>query len=523
MTAIITNQFRLQNLQYTKRDIDSGLDSYYLAIGRAESWLNDALPPLPDVTFKSEIAARQSLQSMKKITDIAYCAPRHNWTSGNFYDAYDDGDPDLFSKSYYVMNTSNFNVYICLRAGSGPSTVEPIGTDDIAATGVAGVDAPIELADGYVWKYLYTIAASDANRFLTADFIPVFRNEDVAANTIAGQIWDIQITDRGVGYNSDPSLTIEGDGSGATATPIILDGELVGINVVSPGSGYTFARVVVSGGSPASPASARPIISPQSLGREIESVDVINGGTSYPNGILDLVVSGDGVEAEISASVSGGVIQVDPAINNPGYGYTTASIVPAESTAGTDAEFIVELSEIKGGFGYNPVLDLNAYYLMFNIVLDGAEGNGDFIPGNNYRQLMIIKNPLDRSNPQRLWQENTAIGLPSLIVTPGGTWVQDDIITGGASGARAYVDYYDPNTETLFFHQTDETGYIDFVDGETLNGDSVSAGAISADLNSANNPSEIDPFSGRMVYLENRVPVSRAPDQSEDIKLVTQF
>ena len=35
MTAIITNQFRLQNLQYSKRDIDDGVDKYYLAIGRS--------------------------------------------------------------------------------------------------------------------------------------------------------------------------------------------------------------------------------------------------------------------------------------------------------------------------------------------------------------------------------------------------------------------------------------------------------------------------------------------------------
>ena len=160
---------------------------------------------------------------------------------------------------------------------------------------------------------------------------------------------------------------------------------------------------------------------------------------------------------------------------------------------------------------------------MFNILLDGPEGMGDFIPGNNYRQLMIIKNPLDRGTPQKLWTEDTGSALSRLIVDPGGTWVQDDIVTGGTSSAQAIIDFYDPNTETLFVHQTDTTGFGSFNDGESLTGASVSAGAISATEGSSSNASEVDPFSGRLMYLENRVPVSRAPDQTEDIKLVVQW
>ena len=523
MTAIITNQFRLQNLQYSKRDIDSGVDSYYLAIGRAESWPNDSLPPQPDITYEAEIDARKSMQSLKRITDIVHCAPRHNWVAGDTYVAWDDGDPAIATRAYYVLNTSNFNVYVCLRAGAGPSTVEPVGIDDDAGDGIAGSVQPVERSDGYVWKYLYTISASDANRFLTADFLPVFRNQSVADTTVQGQIWDLDLQEAGVGYTTAPTLTIEGDGTGAAATATITGGVVTGIDITNNGSGYTFARVVVSGGSPTTAARMRPIVSPQALGREIAGIDVTVGGTSYPNGPLNLIVEGDGIGASVTANVTGGVIQNNPTISDAGYGYTSATVRPEDTTAGTDANFAIELTGPRGGFGYNPVADLNAYFLMFNILLDGPEGMGDFIPGNNYRQLMIIKNPLDRGTPQKLWTEDTGSALSRLIVDPGGTWVQDDIVTGGASSARAIIDFYDPNTETLFVHQTDVTGFGSFNDGESLTGASVSAGAISATTGSSNNASEVDPFSGRLMYLENRVPVSRAPDQTEDIKLVVQY
>ena len=35
--------------------------------------------------------------------------------------------------------------------------------------------------------------------------------------------------------------------------------------------------------------------------------------------------------------------------------------------------------------------------------------------------------------------------------------------------------------------------------------------------------SELDPDSGNVIYIENRKPISRASDQTEDIKLIVEF
>jgi hypothetical protein len=33
----------------------------------------------------------------------------------------------------------------------------------------------------------------------------------------------------------------------------------------------------------------------------------------------------------------------------------------------------------------------------------------------------------------------------------------------------------------------------------------------------------LDPYSGDLLYVENRVPIARASDQIEDVKLIIQF
>lgn len=530
MTAIITDKYRFANMREARRRIDDGDDLYYIGIGRSEAWPNDSLPPQPDVDFEDDISARHALQSIKKVADIAYVAPRYNWRNGDTYVGYDDADADLHAKRYFVINQSNFNVYICLKAGPGSSTVEPVGVDD-GGSGLEadrGSVAPTAGADGYIWKYLYTISAVDAAKFLTNDFLPIFRDLNVAANAIQGAIYNVVVETLGAGYASAPTVTIEGDGTGATATATVVGGEVTAINMTAYGSGYTYARVILSGGSPSTPAKGRPVVSPSATGREIESIDVISGGTSYPNGSLSLTITGDGYNATATATVTGGVIQPNPTIDTPGYNYTEASVEPVSTTAGDAAEMVVEFSAPSGGFGYDPVMELNGYYIMYNIFITGDENpaagfNGDFIPANNYRQMIILKNPLGIGTPQKAFTDTTGIALESHIVTAGGTWVLDDVITGATSGAKAIIDYYDASTETLFYHQNQTTGFKNFTDGETLNGAGISSGSISAVASSANKPGEIDKYSGTVLYLENRVAVSRAADQTEDIKLVIEY
>ena len=63
-----------------------------------------------------------------------------------------------------------------------PSTVEPTGTSTTVQT----------LADGYKWKYMYTLSASQQSNFLSTDFMAVETNSTVSS-AIDGAIDIIRI------------------------------------------------------------------------------------------------------------------------------------------------------------------------------------------------------------------------------------------------------------------------------------------------------------------------------------------
>ena len=93
-------------------------------------------------------------------------------------------DPIL--KAFFVV-TEDFNVYKCMYNNHGAqSTVMPSSINTSA--GVSETTA-----DGYKWKYMYSISAANDFKFITTSFIPVkrLRTDDftnLGAN--AGEIAD---------------------------------------------------------------------------------------------------------------------------------------------------------------------------------------------------------------------------------------------------------------------------------------------------------------------------------------------
>ena len=73
-------------------------------------------------------------------------------------------------------------------------------------------------------------------------------------------ITSIEVTGFGEDYNSPPSVVISGDGSGAVAQAYIGNGKVVGIKVVNPGSGYTYApSISLVGGNSSSQNIAKAV------------------------------------------------------------------------------------------------------------------------------------------------------------------------------------------------------------------------------------------------------------------------
>jgi hypothetical protein len=62
---------------------------------------------------------------------------------------------------------------------------------------------------------------------------------------IPGTVDSISIVNPGINFTGTPSVTISGDGTGATATAEVFNGMLRRINITNPGRDYTFANVTL--------------------------------------------------------------------------------------------------------------------------------------------------------------------------------------------------------------------------------------------------------------------------------------
>lgn len=94
---------------------------------------------------------------------------------------------------------------------------------------------------------------------------PLILREEVFFEEVpssASSLQKIQIVSEGLNYSSTPTVTINGDGSGAKARAIIKNGKVSEIVLENSGSGYTQALVEITGGGGVL-ASARAILDSQ--------------------------------------------------------------------------------------------------------------------------------------------------------------------------------------------------------------------------------------------------------------------
>ena len=128
-----------------------------------------------------------------------------------------------------------------------------------------------------------------------------------------------------------------------------------------------------------------------------------------------------------------------------------------------------------------------------------------------------------------------------------GTFTADEKISQATTGAIGRVVEWDSTLKILYYHQerfvdygTDSTtgAYVAFSTTATVTG--ATSGATGTPDSSADsavtlagsntitftngyaNP-ELQPDSGDIIYRESRKPISRASDQTEDIKIIVEF
>lgn len=99
-------------------------------------------------------------------------------------------------------------------------------------------------------SYGKSISFQDSVQYRDPNYTDIIRQEVFLEEipAITTTIDSITLLNHGYNYTDLPTVTILGDGVGATAVASILDGKITGITVTNPGRDYTQAVVTIQGG-----------------------------------------------------------------------------------------------------------------------------------------------------------------------------------------------------------------------------------------------------------------------------------
>ena len=486
MPAIITNKFRLHNAaNFVESFPESSPNIYYLAIGRPQAFATstgsdsrtqyegtDVSPLTPVDSVSDEFYFFDDVIAAKRITssDVSRAIPRRNWTTGTTYDIY------RHDYGQYVKGSSSSTI----SANSGATSLADatfyvlssdnnvykcLGNNGNSASTVEPTGTSTSIlttGDSYKWKYMYTLTASEQTNFLSTDFMHVSTDSTVSSAAVDGAIDTILIKTAGSGgaNGTHTGVAIRGDGSSGVCTVVVSGGAVSSVTVTTAGSGYTFAY--------------------------IRNADIVSAGAT---------------------SLSGAELDV---------------IIPP-----------------KGGHGANAVEELGGHFVMMNTDFTGDESSnsGDFTTQNDFRRVGLLLDPTTGGSAA---SATTLRGTKAVKLsgTPG-SFTVDEEINQASTGAVGKVVEYDSTNKILYYIQTrfndegvDSNGnQTAFSGANAITGqDSSASGTPDTStqtvdnivFSSGYNSGEIDSDTD-VLYQENRSPITRASDQTENIKLIVEF
>lgn len=489
MPAIITNKFRINNAeQFLESFTESSPNIYYLGIGkpqahatqtrgdlRTENQGTDTAPLTPEDSVGNEFYTFDDALAAKKITssDIQQVIPRRDWTTGTVYDYYRHdygcrvtGTTSTQSANSGATTLLDATFYVVSSAYNVYKVLDNNGNANSTVEPTGTSTSILTTGDGYKWKYMYTLSAAQQSNFLSTDFMGVATNSTVSSAAVDGAINIVKIKSAGSGgtNGSHTGIAIRGDGSSGEVTVTISSGAISAVTVTNAGSGYTFGYIRLA---------------------DINSA----GGGSLSGAELDCII------------------------------------------------------EPKGGHGNNALEELGAFFVMLNTTFTGSEASnsGDFTVANDFRKIFLLRDPLSGGSAAtaNTLRATKAIRFAS-SPTPG-TFTVDEEINQATTGAVGKVVEWDATNRILYYIQTrfndegvDSNGNLTAFSGaNVVTGQSSSAtGTPDVDSDSAVNnvsftngyaTSELDADSADVIYLENRTPITRASDQTENVKLIVEF
>ena len=481
---------------------------------------------------------------------------------------------NLFDSTFYFM-TSAYRVYKVLDNGGAAWT---------AAAPTSTASSPFSVAQdagSYSLKYMFTLSTTNVQNFLTPDFIPVSITPESGNALVDGSLWNIKVTTAGVGQNNAATwaiaanrlvtnVPIRGDGTGGLCTVTIggsggsAGGQITAVAVTANGTGYTHANII-----------AADIIEQHTL----QNTSSVLSFTTTP--VLEVIITPDGGHGSNPAKELGGHfclmdIKLQQTegfdfsvvndfrqlgiVRNP-YSYATTSNFTGSTARQT---YAIKLASNSGTFVVDEKISQTIAAVSITSIVSSANGQVMTVVTSAIHKLVtgqmvkIVGGAFpgtgnsgdDTTNGHQGTHHITVTNTTTFTYNIASTRSVDASTTATNSPTHTYTTFapqavvveYDTTNNILFYIQnsydnqgTDATykQNIPFSGNSTITGASSSATGVPDTANSSTynntvfvsgytNP-ELQPDSGDVIYIENRKPISRASDQTEDVKLVVEF
>lgn len=262
---------------------------------------------------------------------------------------------------------------------------------------------------------------------------------------------------------------------------------------------------------------------------QILGYTVTNGGSGFTS-TPAVTIAGNGTGAKAQATVSGNILTKVEVLESDntmvfGSGYDYADIT---ITGGGGSNAAVRpIFGPKAGIGADPRDDLRSRALMFNAKPDGTE-SGNFIVGNDFRQIGLIKNPKMLRDSD--FTAESGIALPYLgfqLATITSDPLQQIKLFKVVHLELKHMLI--ALTQIRFtIDQTEDTGFLSFSEGEIVS-ETNGSGTGTLDVVGLDSDTraftyaDVDQISGDVLFIDNRAAVTRSANAAEDIKIVIQI
>lgn len=401
MTKLVTTKFKTHIIdQLVESVTEASNTEYYIFTADHVDRTTNTIPTPVDKNREVEFGAYHNMLFGKRLTssDIKPMIRKIEWTSGTYYDMYDDNDDTLIDKNYYVMvdETSFLHVYKCLdNNGNTPSTSQPTFSH------ITGSNTSLyETSDGFRWKYMYSFSASEDNQFSTAEFIPVIANSDVVSQADRGAIDIIKVDDGGKNYGNYTSGTFVSGDIRVSGNDVLY---AISNNSLNTTNGYyTGCLLYISTGDGAGQYRTVSDYFTNGSGSyvtiNVAFTTVPSNGDEYQVN-PEVVVVGDGQQttnavarALINSTSTNSVYRVEMLNRGADYRYHVATVT-ANSVVGVTSTANVRpiYSPVKG-HGANASYELGTKHYAIGVNFANSEANT--IPTlNDYEKVGLMINP----------------------------------------------------------------------------------------------------------------------------------